>query len=103
METNNAGFDSNESEKWVVTYATTIQGRPIAFGVAFSGKTFPGRKEAWERCKFAHELQLKKYDAHRCVIEDVKISDEEARTRFQVKDELLCCYETFSIQQILNN
>lgn len=103
METSNGVFDANKPEKWVVTYATTIQGRPVAFGVAFNGTIFPSRKEAWEHCKFAHELQLLKYDAYRCVIDEVKISNEEARTEFQVQDELLCCCERFGIQQILNN
>ncbi len=99
----NGAFDSYENERWVVTYATTIQGRPVAFGVAFNGKTFSSRKEAWEHCKFAHELQLKKYDTNSCLIEEVRVSDEETRTEFQVQDELLCCCERFGIQQLLNH
>ena len=103
MKTNNEGCISHEPEKWVVTYATTIQGRPVAFGVAFNGTTFNSKKEAWEHCKFACKLKLKEYDTDSCLIEDERIDSNESYAGFQVSDKLLHCYQAFSVQQILNN
>lgn len=103
MKTNNEGCISHEPEKWVVTYATTIQGRPVAFGVAFNGTIFNSKKEAWEHCKFACKLKLKEYDTDSCLIEDERIDSNESYAGFQVSDKLLHCYQSFSVQQILNH